>query len=757
MLAGLMTPVAFAADDDVYEVHISENIKSVPLPSLGEEVHPMGTAGYVPIQPFSTTIVASGTMSSFPVATASGTAVWRVERDDVTMERTLYIGDPAVTGTMTTTLGTNSPWNSVFNSQQLSPAGSRITKIVFEGDIQGTGSLLNMFRGLRDVKEIEGLDRLNTTGVTNMEGMFNGFADNITGTMELDLTTFDTSDVTTMNGMFNNGVTLTKLDISGWDTSNVTDMESMFRGVWNVEVLNLSGWNTSNVTTMRYMFATAGVANATTLAFRNSFDNLDFSSFDTSKVEDMQWMFMGYGGTTLNLSSFNTSNVQDMERMFQSAEFLVDLDISNFDTSNVSDMAFMFSGASSLVTLNLSHFDTSNVGTRLSKQPGRINSMTDMFRGMTSLVELDISNFNTSALAADVQITTNAQKLNNTFAGTTNLRILHLGPEFSFLPGTPTRNPGLPTVQSTGEYEQWAGRWQQVGSGTIDRPAGLNRTSAVLTGSLLLGGYNGATMADTWVWMPRIYQITFNPNDGVGTMAPGAPRHPNFNENYALPPNAFTREDYTFTGWNTAADGTGAVYSDEYVFTPWTQASNMTLFAQWDILTFTVTYDGNGNDGGSAPADANSPYTHGASVTVLGNINTPPLSFTGHTFSGWNTQADGQGIGYGTDDTFTITQNTVLYAQWDISSTGGGGGNGTGNATVVPPENETNVTPPSPPSPPAPPSPPDGGDETDPGYEGEVGWLLILSLIAIAIAVFTYRRRDESDNEHDYLKKHSIK
>ncbi|AWM13446.1 hypothetical protein DI487_05960 [Flavobacterium sediminis] len=83
------------------------------------------------------------------------------------------------------------------------------------------------------------------------------------------------------------------------------------------------------------------------------------------------------------------------------------------------------------------------------------------------------------------------------------------------------------------------------------------------------------------------------------------------------------------------------------------------------VSTYTVTYDGNGNTGGSVPTDANA-YNSGDTVTVLGN--TGGLTNTGYTFNGWNTANDGSGIAYATSTTFTITANTTLYAQWLLTS-----------------------------------------------------------------------------------------
>lgn len=78
--------------------------------------------------------------------------------------------------------------------------------------------------------------------------------------------------------------------------------------------------------------------------------------------------------------------------------------------------------------------------------------------------------------------------------------------------------------------------------------------------------------------------------------------------------------------------------------------------------TYTVTYNGNGNTGGTAPTDANSPYAASSTVTVLGN--TGSLVKTGYTFDGWNTAADGSGTDYAAGGTFSISANTTLYAKW---------------------------------------------------------------------------------------------
>ena len=75
------------------------------------------------------------------------------------------------------------------------------------------------------------------------------------------------------------------------------------------------------------------------------------------------------------------------------------------------------------------------------------------------------------------------------------------------------------------------------------------------------------------------------------------------------------------------------------------------------ITTYTVTYNGNGNTGGSAPASV---VTSGLfTVAAAGD-----LEKTGYTFNGWNSAADGSGTSYSVGTNATVTADVTLYAQW---------------------------------------------------------------------------------------------
>ena len=74
------------------------------------------------------------------------------------------------------------------------------------------------------------------------------------------------------------------------------------------------------------------------------------------------------------------------------------------------------------------------------------------------------------------------------------------------------------------------------------------------------------------------YTITFNANGGTGSMEP---QRFEVGIDTALNKNAFTRENYKFNNWNTAADGSGATYADAGAILA--LAEDMTLYAQWQI------------------------------------------------------------------------------------------------------------------------------------------------------------------------------
>lgn len=115
--------------------------------------------------------------------------------------------------------------------------------------------------------------------------------------------------------------------------------------------------------------------------------------------------------------------------------------------------------------------------------------------------------------------------------------------------------------------------------------------------------------------------------------------------------------NYTFTNLDAEHTYTYFVQAQTEIGTCFTEATGKIATAS---ATCTVTY--NANDGIGTPPSDETEYTNGATVTVLGNYG--KLTKDGYAFTGWNTKADGSGYSYKDGETFKITTNTTLYAQW---------------------------------------------------------------------------------------------
>ena len=124
----------------------------------------------------------------------------------------------------------------------------------------------------------------------------------------------------------------------------------------------------------------------------------------------------------------------------------------------------------------------------------------------------------------------------------------------------------------------------------------------------------------------------------------------------ASAPVAPTRTGYVFTGWFAASTGGSAIMF------PYThgRTADFTLFAQWSINTYVVSFDGNGLTGGSAPS--NQTKTHGVNLSVA--LNSGSLVKTGYTFGGWNTHADGSGTSFLEGATYEVDGSLSLLAVW---------------------------------------------------------------------------------------------
>jgi uncharacterized repeat protein (TIGR02543 family) len=187
--------------------------------------------------------------------------------------------------------------------------------------------------------------------------------------------------------------------------------------------------------------------------------------------------------------------------------------------------------------------------------------------------------------------------------------------------------------------------WNTVASGS-----GTMRAEA---STFIMGSENVTLYAQ---WTVISYQVTYVLGGASGI----APVQSNvlYGRTFTIASGAgLSRPGFLFVGWS---DGTGQFVAGA-LYTM--GAGNVTLTPQWTAV-YSVTYSSNGSTGGSAPVDS-SAYFEGAPVTVLGRGT---LVRTGHTFSGWNTRADGSGIVRTESSTFPMGSTAVtLFAQWTLT------------------------------------------------------------------------------------------
>lgn len=173
------------------------------------------------------------------------------------------------------------------------------------------------------------------------------------------------------------------------------------------------------------------------------------------------------------------------------------------------------------------------------------------------------------------------------------------------------------------------------------------------------------------------YSFDFNPPSGH-TVSEIGNRQENLTDRYAeTVPGTIkvpTLAGYIFLGWNTEKDGSGEIYQSSPML------SDQTFYAQWDVNSYQVRYDGNGlfnpdhlegeltqNNVTSVSGMPASTFAYDQTGTLRRN----DFTRDGYTFTGWNTKKDGSGTFYpdGYDQILNLTNvndgMVTLYAQWE--------------------------------------------------------------------------------------------
>lgn len=141
-----------------------------------------------------------------------------------------------------------------------------------------------------------------------------------------------------------------------------------------------------------------------------------------------------------------------------------------------------------------------------------------------------------------------------------------------------------------------------------------------------------------------------------------------------------TRTGYTFKGWATSSSATSGTAAGQ----SYTPTAATTLYATWQINTWTVQYNANGY--GTAPSSQTKTYgtaltlrnfiadQSGAGYTVSFNSNngtTTPGNLSStitrkQTY--WNTNSNGTGTNYGSGGSYTANEGATLYAIWSTTN-----------------------------------------------------------------------------------------
>lgn len=152
------------------------------------------------------------------------------------------------------------------------------------------------------------------------------------------------------------------------------------------------------------------------------------------------------------------------------------------------------------------------------------------------------------------------------------------------------------------------------------------------------------------------YTLSYNANGGSG--APGAQTVTIGSTGYkaTISSTRPTKAGNTFKGWATSAGGAVAYQPGDSI----TITGNTTLYAVWELLTYTVAYNKGANGSGTNTSDTK---THDTALTLKGAI----FSRNGYKQVGWAT-SDGGGKVYDLGGSYTANEAVTLYPAWEASS-----------------------------------------------------------------------------------------
>ncbi len=552
-----------------------------------------------------------------------------------------------------------------------------------------------LFKDCRNLKNIVSLGNLDTTQATNMDSMFN----NCNSLEAVDAAGLETHNVVYMQGMFSECHSLKAIDLSSWDTSSLQRIYSCFvncRSLTSVKLPAMGGPN-SKLNSVGHLFWGC-----------TSLKEGDISSIDTRTITDSwSWSaisgifgdhYMGWGedmesydsGLYKIVTGPNFVQNPGVDKWCIFPKTMYRIDDGSYARHTYSDyipngsavyvvraaLSFDGNGATSGSMDDTLLYYYSEGASQLPKNAFKRDGYT--FLGWSSDPNA------TSATVSDQEsldfdaVTQKAQRRDSDDQGEefsyTLYAIWAKNPTIAFDPNGGTGSMSsvaigygasysLPVCTFTRSGYHFSG-WNTAkdGSGTAYSDASLVSLTADLT------------LYAQWTANPA---ISFNSNGGVGSMDPVvvAP-----SESTTLPKCEFGRRGYTFSGWNTAKDGSGTAYSDESKISI---TDDLTLYAQWREQTYTITYD----PAGGTWADG----TAGTVAKAYGKASDPAKILDaptreGYKFVRWEGSSYQPGDAYDKRGEDGLLTDDTLTAVWEEAPapSGDNPGGKPGAGTTVP-------------------------------------------------------------------------
>ena len=475
-----------------------------------------------------------------------------------------------------------------------------------------------MFQNLSSMTSVD-LSRFNTKQVTNMMGMFRGCA----AITEVDASTFDTSKVINLGDMFNGCAKLTSVKLSSFDTSSAQYMHQMFMNCGNLKQIDISSFSTPKLTYMGRMFQ-----GCTALSKIQFGENFTIPSGTYSGH---------YSDAVFPSPTATFSGAKSTGKWGLSSE-MADTIYSAAELNTLGKTAGALSGAwyaqremvSYIIRYNLfgGVNNTANPTSYTEKSPD-ITLAAPTREGYTFVKWQDADGHTVTIIpsGSSADITLNAIWEPIEYSISYELNGGVLGTVFPASYTIESADISLSSPARTGyDFIGW-----QKSDGNI-----ITSIPSGSTGNLSLSA----------LWKPTKYSITYELNGGQNNAA-----NPSFHtiESEEIVLAAPTRTGYSFIKWQDTA-------GNEVKNITARSTGNVTLTAIWEPIVYTITYELNGGKNNSANPSS---YTIESADIIF-----EAPSREQYDFAGWQ-DADGNTV---TCIPSGSTGNVTLSAVWERGS-----------------------------------------------------------------------------------------